>query len=179
MGGAHLQSFFRDQSDNLASFNFGPLLFRLAPHGLKNDVQRSALEIRQIHGNLRPVPGLEIDSHRLYAGQASGRLPDFASDRLGHRDIGSSEIDVVSDQKLASPDYGRPGCGMQAGAADVGPARGISQYFLAQSFELAPPNVFELHALRPFGRSFVIVHRNAAAPPDFLTHLPGQFHALL
>ena len=49
---------------------------------------------------------------------------------------------------------------------------------LIHSFELTAPYVLQVRALRPRRRRFIKKHRNAIAPPDLISNLPGQRHAI-
>ena len=57
-------------------------------------------------------------------------------------------------------------------------AGGIGGYFVANSFELSPPDVFQILAFRGNRSRFVQIDRNLIPPPYLFADMPGDGYAI-
>ena len=92
---------------------------------------------------------------------------------------GGIQEDVVGDQKLARSHHGCAGGGMHARLAEVGLARGIGGDLVANAFELAAADVFQILALGRGGGGFVEIDRDPEALRNFGAHVARHGDAVL
>src|SRR4029077_19009615 len=86
--------------------------------------------------------------------------------------------DVVSDEKFARSNDGRPGSGMHARFADIRPACGIRGDIRPDSFELTAADIFQALAFRNSRGRLVEIHGNLIALPDLFADMVGHGDAV-
>ena len=119
------------------------------------------------------------ESRSLHKAQTARREAHGLGDFLRDIDIWSVQKEVVGDQGFARAHNGCAGCGMHARLAKIRLACRICRNLVANPFELATPNVFEI---LPFGRGcsgLVKVNRNLKSLRDLSPDVLGHRHAVL
>src|SRR2546426_11733078 len=98
--------------------------------------------------------------------QSARREPDGFGDLVRDLDIGGVEIHVVSDEKLSGPHHRHSSRGMKFWFPNVRLPVEVFFQLLAQPFELSPPHILEIDALRPCSCRFIKEHLDAVTLPD-------------
>ncbi len=140
-------------------------------------MHRRALEIGQIHTDLRQVAGFEPHSHRLHTGQSPGGRPNLPGNIPCYSHIRGFQIDVERDQKLARSHRRGARRGVQLAVAEIGKTIGIGPHQVAQSLESTAADIFQIDAVRPPRRRFVEVNRHPQTAPDLLAGYRSQSRA--
>src|SRR5207249_5398530 len=132
------------QADDLASHHGHSVARGLAQHGLKHNVHRGLLEIRQVDRNLREIPRRQHDPKRLHVGKTAIRKTDGSGDLPGDIEVWCPQIDVVGHQEFPRTRRGSACGGMDYRFADVRlPFRRYTDLF-DERLDLAAPNIFEV-----------------------------------
>src|ERR1700679_3744382 len=130
------------------------------------------LEVRDVHGELGAA--VYQDSESFDAFETACRGTNILSDGAGDGDIRGIEEDVVSDEEFTRSDGGGSSGGMEGGTAEIRAARGIFADGVAQAFELAFADVFEVGAVGARGGSFIEIDGDAETTPYLHAGLTGE-----
>src|SRR5690242_7764447 len=114
-------------------------------------MHRRLLEISEVDGNLREMARFEVDSHGLNVAEAAGGKPYGFCDSIGYGDVRRVQVDVVGDEEFSGPDDDRASRRMDSRIADIRSAIRIARKIVAEAFELAFADIFEIDAVGALG----------------------------
>jgi hypothetical protein len=127
------------------------------------------VEVGDVHTDLGTAVGEDTNGLDSVESAVSG--PNVAGDGAGGGDVGTFEMDVVSNEKAAGSDGAGPGGLVQFRAADVRAACCVAASRFAKTFKLTLADVFEKDAVRASGRSSLKIYGDAVTTPDEKTSL--------
>ena len=151
----------------------------LGENALEDGRGGGRLIVGEIHRDLGQARRFEVQAQGLDGWIAAGRLADRPCDPACDRDVIRLQVDVEGDEEFAHANRGGAGAGVQAGAADVGAARGVFERSGRQALEAAPPDVFEALMLGAPGRPAVEVDRDLELAPQALAERVGGLNGPL
>src|ERR1700691_3671324 len=176
--GGHFQRALGDKAHDLAADDGRSMAGRLGAHRFEDPVDGGLLEVGEVHGDLRQIARRQRHTHGFDVTESAGGEADGLGDTLRDFDIGGVQVDVVRDQEFARASDGGAGGGMQFGVAEIGEAIGIGAHLVAQAFELAAADVFQIDAVGAAGGGFIEIHGHLQAFPQTHAEFVRQAHAI-
>ena len=127
------------------------------------------VEVGDVHADLGAAVSEDTDGFDPVESAVCGA--NVAGDGAGGGDVGTFEMDVVSNKKAAGSDGAGPGGLVEFRAADVRAACCVAASRFAKTFKLTLADVFEKDAVRASGSGSVKVNGDAVTTPDEKTGL--------